>query len=271
MERVTEAADFFAAPHGRYLVAEGMTYWCYGASLWGVTLWGTLTSGCIAQLTAWIDQEHERSYPAYVTLLDFSRLRGVDADAFTRWQGWYEQTRHRQRQRVTRAAIVRPDGGLAAAMVAGMPFVLGPLVPCAVSLDLRAGLEALEVPEPAEVARALDAMYEDAVRAPRVLDTLRSELDRNLRSSSLDGVASSLGVSVRTLQRQLQSAGTSFDVEVQRARVRFAQRLLAEGDTKLGAVALEAGFATQAHFNTVFRRVTGETPGAWRQRIRGSR
>ena len=99
---------------------------------------------------------------------------------------------------------------------------------------------------------------------------MRATLDRNLHAVSLDGVATTLGVSVRTLQRQLQAAGTSYDAEVQMARVRLAQRLLTARDAKLGAVALEAGFATQAHFNAVFRRLTGETPGAWRKRVRGA-
>lgn len=269
MERAVDAASFFAAPHGRYLVADGLAYWCESASLWGVTMWGALDAACVDQLTAWIDEEHRRPHPPYATVVDLRRVRAVDADAIERWQRWYVATRHRQRQRLTRAAVVRPDGGLPAAVVAGIPMLLGPLVPWTLAVTFTEALAWLDVPSPETVAPALDGIFE-AARAPRVLDALRATLDRDLRAVSLDAAATTLGVSVRTLQRQLQAAGTSYDVEVQRARVRLAQRLLAEGDAKLGAVALEAGFATQAHFNAVFRRVTGATPGAWRKRARGA-
>ncbi len=269
MERAPDAASFFAAPRGRYLAGEGISYWCERPSLWGVTLWGTLTDACAAQLTAWIDEEHRHPHPPYTTALDLQRVRAVDADAFARWQTWYASTRHRQRQRVTRAAIVRPAGGLAATVVAGIPAVLGPLVPWTVTVDLTEALGWLGVPEPAVVARALDAMQDEAGRGPRALDALRAALDGDPAAPSIGAAATALGVSVRTLQRQLRAEGTRYDAEVQRARVRLAQRLLAGSDFKLGAVALEAGFATQAHFNAVFRRETGETPGAWRRRVRG--
>jgi AraC-like DNA-binding protein len=33
-------------------------------------------------------------------------------------------------------------------------------------------------------------------------------------------------------------------------------------------IAFDVGFKTQAHFTTVFTRLVGETPNAWRQRNR---
>ena len=49
------------------------------------------------------------------------------------------------------------------------------------------------------------------------------------------------------------------------ARVDKAQELMMTTDLGLAAVALATGFADQSHFTTAFRRVTGETPGAWRR------
>lgn len=49
------------------------------------------------------------------------------------------------------------------------------------------------------------------------------------------------------------------------ARVRKGQELLLKGDRSLTEVAVEAGFADQAHFTRVFRRIVGETPAAWRR------
>ncbi len=43
--------------------------------------------------------------------------------------------------------------------------------------------------------------------------------------------------------------------------------LLAEPRAKLADVAFSVGFQTQAHFTTVFKRLVGETPHRWRQRV----
>jgi AraC family transcriptional regulator len=39
---------------------------------------------------------------------------------------------------------------------------------------------------------------------------------------------------------------------------------LSNTETPLAEVALAVGFCTQAHFSTVFKRVTGDTPARWR-------
>jgi AraC-like DNA-binding protein len=48
-------------------------------------------------------------------------------------------------------------------------------------------------------------------------------------------------------------------------RIALAQRGLADG-ADIAAVALEAGFADQAHLTRHLRRLTGLTPGAMRRR-----
>lgn len=49
-----------------------------------------------------------------------------------------------------------------------------------------------------------------------------------------------------------------------RARIRRVQSLLASVDMSLTDIAMLAGFADQAHFTRVFRRMVGQTPSAWR-------
>jgi AraC family transcriptional regulator len=51
------------------------------------------------------------------------------------------------------------------------------------------------------------------------------------------------------------------------ARVRRAQQLLVDKGWPLAQVAVESGFADQSHLTRMFRRVTGENPGAWRRRL----
>jgi AraC-like DNA-binding protein len=47
-------------------------------------------------------------------------------------------------------------------------------------------------------------------------------------------------------------------------RIEHAKSLLSNTETPLAEVALIVGFCTQAHFSTVFKRMTGETPARWR-------
>lgn len=48
------------------------------------------------------------------------------------------------------------------------------------------------------------------------------------------------------------------------ARARRAWRMIVEGATPLAAIAVDAGFADQAHMNREVKRLTGWSPGAWR-------
>ncbi|HEY9214868.1 MAG TPA: AraC family transcriptional regulator [Ancylobacter sp.] len=49
-----------------------------------------------------------------------------------------------------------------------------------------------------------------------------------------------------------------------RCRIETAQELLSQTDQRVIDIALAVGFQTQAHFTTVFRRLTGDTPRHWR-------
>jgi AraC family transcriptional regulator len=57
---------------------------------------------------------------------------------------------------------------------------------------------------------------------------------------------------------------------VLRRRIERAQELLRSSNLALIEVALDVGFQTQAHFTTVFKRFTGETPHQWRRAIADS-
>jgi AraC family transcriptional regulator len=52
---------------------------------------------------------------------------------------------------------------------------------------------------------------------------------------------------------------------VRRLRIEEAARRFAAGAVPLVEVALDAGFADQAHFSRVFKQVTGLTPGEYRK------
>jgi AraC family transcriptional regulator len=51
-------------------------------------------------------------------------------------------------------------------------------------------------------------------------------------------------------------------------RVECAKLLMRDTDVPLGQIAAECGMADQAHFNKLFRRFVGTSPGAWRREAR---
>lgn len=52
-----------------------------------------------------------------------------------------------------------------------------------------------------------------------------------------------------------------------RRRIEVAKQLLLETDLPIIQVALQVGFQTQAHFTTVFKKLTGGTPAKWREAL----
>jgi len=50
-------------------------------------------------------------------------------------------------------------------------------------------------------------------------------------------------------------------------RIESAKAILSSTDMRLAEVALTLGFQAQAHFSTVFKRLTGETPARWRRNV----
>jgi AraC-like DNA-binding protein len=65
-----------------------------------------------------------------------------------------------------------------------------------------------------------------------------------------------------------QVTGLSFMKYLNHYRVERAQALLANTDESMANISQEVGFCDQSYFGTVFRKVVGMTPAAYRRRIR---
>jgi AraC-like DNA-binding protein len=85
-------------------------------------------------------------------------------------------------------------------------------------------------------------------------------------SPDIQVVASRIGTSVRTLQRQLRAAGVTYAGVVQQTRCTVARRLLQDQGQKIGEVARLLGYSDPAHFTRAFQRRTGLTPRDYRRR-----
>lgn len=82
---------------------------------------------------------------------------------------------------------------------------------------------------------------------------------------SLFTLAAQAGLSPSHLTRELRRVtGLAPHQYVLRRRAERARVLLGKREHNVGAVALAAGFSSQAHLNLVFHRVFGVTPGVYR-------
>ncbi|WP_019145164.1 AraC family transcriptional regulator [Aeromicrobium massiliense] len=100
----------------------------------------------------------------------------------------------------------------------------------------------------------------------RRLVEARFDRERDVRA-----YARELAVTPRTLERAVTVAVATTPKRVVDRRVALeARRLLAHSDASVAAVAARLSFDDAANFSRFFVRVTGELPGAFRERVRGA-
>lgn len=94
-----------------------------------------------------------------------------------------------------------------------------------------------------------------------VVQHLRDELRHG--PPTLEGVATRMRLSARTLQRKLAADATSFQQLSDDVRVDAARELLSAGRLAVGQIALELHYADVSTFVRAFKRVVGLTPGEY--------
>lgn len=87
---------------------------------------------------------------------------------------------------------------------------------------------------------------------------------------SAEDLAEGFNISTRTLHRRLAEEGCSLRELKQRAQRERAEAALLRTAQPIKRVALAAGFGNEKAFSRAFRQWTGETPAAFRQRLRRS-
>lgn len=101
-----------------------------------------------------------------------------------------------------------------------------------------------------------------AYKLRRVIEYINDHLTENLTLAEL---ASVTGMNPHSFSRAFkQSTGTPPHRYVSNCRVERAKMLLADDELPLVEVGLSVGFQTQSHFTTLFHRLTGVTPKAFR-------
>ncbi len=159
---------------------------------------------------------------------------------------------------------------------------------CAGSLNATADLTAHLVERfyGTAIARQVEAQFSPEIRRPAIQqayldgepsaqpDELMAEAQQWLRERAaapldLARLATRLGISRRSLNRRFRRAtGSTPGRFLQQQRVGEAAELLRKTNLSIGEVAARVGYEDAAHFATVFRRLTSQTPSRYRAAVR---
>jgi len=97
----------------------------------------------------------------------------------------------------------------------------------------------------------------------KVASHVETALDKPIRSADLATVVRLTPCHFSRVFRT--SFGESPLQYVAKRRLERAKRLMLSTNSPLSEIALDCGFADQAHFSRQFRRIAGDTPRAWRR------
>jgi AraC-like DNA-binding protein len=118
----------------------------------------------------------------------------------------------------------------------------------------------------AEQAEPCERIYLSPPKLRRVIDFIEANLNESI---GLDDLAQAAGLSANHFLRVFKLATGETPYHFLRARrLERARQLLAENTMPLAELALECGFANQAHFTAAFSRELGISPGRYRRAVR---
>jgi len=111
-----------------------------------------------------------------------------------------------------------------------------------------------------------ERIYLSPPKLKRVIDFIEANLQESI---GLDDLARAAGLSANHFLRVFKLATGETPYHYLRARrLERARQLLADNAMPLAELALECGFANQAHFTAAFSREVGISPGRYRRAVR---
>jgi AraC-like DNA-binding protein len=201
----------------------------------------------------------------YDLLQDLAATREIDESAYAFLERVLTVHAEPVARRTRRYGIVRP-GGLAGAAFSGIfGHWIAPRFDAQLCQTRAEAYAHLELGDDAPARVAIERTHAEFAE-PAIVRAVRERLASDLRQATIQRTSSALGMSARSLQRELAAYGTNFRGELVAARMRSAEaRLLANRD-KIATIARDLGFSSQAAFHRTFVRVVGCPPSEFRER-----
>lgn len=137
--------------------------------------------------------------------------------------------------------------------------------------DLEAPLKG-SIPELVDATCRIADAYVASLDNSRVAHQVRTQLVQMLPGGTVDQerIAKKLYRSASTLQRQLQSEGTTYRDVLDATRQELAQAYLRNGLHSQTETAFLVGFSDQSNFARAFKRWTGMSPGQYCKTVRAA-
>lgn len=264
MRLASRLDDFIAVPLGRFFVAPTFLFWCYDPSLRGCSVWGRPSEADVAILVRLMADRRAMRLP-YDVVIDVRRLDSIDTLAFEPLLDYARQTLLEDFKLVRRRAIVH-GMALPGFLAAGFAAIHGEPSRWGMFNDLRKAFIWLGRADGVRISDMVERLVDQTVNPHPILAPVRAFVTAHLVTAEIEQAAKAAGVSARTLQRLLKSAGTSFRDELERARMAEARRLLADTSLKIGLIARHVGYTSPQRFAALFRRHEGESPSCFRAR-----
>lgn len=116
--------------------------------------------------------------------------------------------------------------------------------------------------------------YADPVSHPHqdevIIEAQEWLRENHQQAVSIRGLASKLGLSMRSFDRRFKSAvGMSASGYLQNQRLHTARGLLRTSNLSINEVALQSGYPNTSYFCATFKKAMGQTPLAYRKSVRG--
>jgi len=262
-------ADFAKSPVGSYLVGPSWVYAWPTEDLCVSALYGAPGPEDLEALAHLFELELRPPSKPHASLIDARRVEKVDPTSFGVLTRYVEEHREAMATLVKCLAIVRPDG-FVGALAAGFYETVPPPYPVEAFADVESAIAWAGVPGvlAPELEETLASLVAGASELPDVVRDLRRAVEARLPDACIDEAASDMGVAVRTLQRRLGAAGTTFRRELAIVQLERAKHWLANTDAAITRISYEVGLSTPQHLSALFRRATGQTPTEYRDSCR---
>lgn len=190
-------------------------------------------------------------------ITDFRRVRSFHPLTFEVLARYVASRRDEYLAKIRAHAQIIPEGAVGAT-VAGFNVVVEQNKTWFLAHALAEAVDRLGRDDSPRVVAALDALADHVLHEPALLAQLRTVFEENPGIEAADA-AKQIGMSLRTMQRNLGDLGTSFLESRDRVRVALAQRLLAESGQKADVIARRVGLESREGLWRLFRR-HGITP-----------
>lgn len=265
MRECTTPDELVLGQGRRWLPLPNGLMWCHSPKLCGFAVWGR-PGLAETRMFMRVFEQCQRHLPAGSDLVQDARgIESIDLNALQELLQWLRDNAPVMRDHVRRRVAVLSSGVMGFAL-AGIQSVLELDSPVSIVTDPRDAYRRVLPDGGDELFEEVEEIVTRARGVTPLVLAVRAVLAETRGAVDLIGVAKRLGISGRSLQRQLARAGVSFRAEHASSRFRAAEELL-RGDEKLAAVAAQLGLS-EAGLTQLTRAQAGVTPGELRRRLR---